>query len=64
MESVVSWARRTAEDHLLPLGRRWDHVVAVGAAAERIAGAFGDGGETLITAVFLHWTSGMRRSWL
>ena len=54
MESVVSWARRTAEDHLASLGRRWDHVAAVGAAAQRIAGAFGDDGETLIAAGFLH----------
>lgn len=29
-------------------------VAAVGAAAERIAGAFADDGETLIAAAFLH----------
>ncbi|WP_344814779.1 HD domain-containing protein, partial [Microlunatus aurantiacus] len=54
VESVVLWARRTAEHHLLSLGRRWDHVAAVGRAAEGIAGAFGDDGETLIAAAFLH----------
>ena len=54
MESLTSWARSTAERHLEPLGRRWDHVQAVGAAAERIAGAFGEDGETLICAAYLH----------
>jgi hypothetical protein len=54
VESLTSWARRTAERYLEPLGRRWDHVQAVGAAAERIAGAFGKDGETLICAAYLH----------
>lgn len=54
MESIASWARRTAEELLSPLGRRWAHVAAVGAAAERIAPAFGPDGETLIAAAFLH----------
>lgn len=54
MESITWWARRTAEELLSPLGRRWAHVVAVGAAAERIAPAFGPDGETLIAAAFLH----------
>lgn len=54
MESIASWARRTAEERLSPLDRRWTHVAAVGAAAERIAPAFGLDGETLIAAAFLH----------
>ena len=48
------WARSTAERYLRPLGRRWTHVAAVGALAERIAPAFGADGETLVAAAYLH----------
>ena len=51
---MSAWARSTAERYLRPLGRRWTHVAAVGALAERIAPAFGIDGETLIAAAYLH----------
>ena len=54
VESRLAWARETAEELLRPLGRRWSHVAAVGAAAERIAAAFGDDSETLVCAAYLH----------
>jgi hypothetical protein len=50
----VSWARSTAERYLSPLGRRWLHVAAVGGLAERIAPAFGQRGNTLVAAAYLH----------
>ena len=51
---MVSWARSTAERYLSPLGRRWVHVAAVGALAERIAPAYGGQARTLVAAAFLH----------
>lgn len=54
MTSLSAWSRSTAQGYLEPLGRRWLHVAAVGALAERIAPAFGDDGETLIAAAYLH----------
>ena len=53
-ESLVSWARATAETYLRPLGRRWAHVSAVGQLAERIAPAFGEDAPTLVAAAYLH----------
>ena len=51
---MVSWARSTAEHYLSPLGRRWVHVAAVGALAERIAPAYGEQAGTLVAAAYLH----------
>ena len=51
---MTSWARVTAGRYLRPLGRRWAHVAAVGALAERIAVAFGEDAETLVAAAYLH----------
>lgn len=53
-DSVIAWARLTAQSYLEPLGRRWSHVAAVGASAERIAPAFGADGEALVAAAYLH----------
>jgi hypothetical protein len=51
---LVSWAWAVAEQHLEPLGRRWDHVQAVGRLAESIAPAFGSDAESLIASAYLH----------
>ena len=51
---MATWAWTTAERHLKPLGRRWDHVQAVGLLAERISPAFEAHAETLVAAAYLH----------
>lgn len=52
---VVIWARKAAERHLEPLGRRWVHVQSVASMAAKVGFAFGgDDGETLVAAALLH----------
>lgn len=54
MDTATVWARDSAERLLRPLGRRWNHVAAVGARAEAIAPAFGEDAEVLVAAAYLH----------
>jgi putative nucleotidyltransferase with HDIG domain len=52
---VERWAREVAQELLArPLPRRWRHVQAVGAAAERIRAALEPDGELLVAAAYLH----------
>jgi hypothetical protein len=56
-QDVVAWARDLASQYLdVPRFRdaRWPHVQAVGAKAARLAPAFGEDGELLIAAAWLH----------
>ncbi|MBA8793668.1 hypothetical protein FHX74_001273 [Friedmanniella endophytica] len=48
------WAYECARGYLAPLGRRWSHVRAVGAVAEKLAPAFGGGFDLLVDAALLH----------
>lgn len=52
---LVTWAWDCSARLLKPLGRRFLHVQAVGKLAERVAGAFGDEGDTLVAAALLHY---------
>ena len=52
--SQVAWARALAERLLRPLGRRWSHVERVGALAKSIAPAFGQEGDFLVAAAYVH----------
>jgi hypothetical protein len=55
MEAVdLSWASESAERALADMGRRLRHVQRVAKLARCIAPAFGDDGDLLIAAAYLH----------
>jgi predicted hydrolase (HD superfamily) len=52
---LVSWAEGEAQRRLEPLGRRWEHVRAVGARAREVAGILEpQDHELLVAAALLH----------
>ena len=52
--SSVEWARSAAQRLVQPLGRRWQHVQAVAARAEDLAGAALLDRNALVSAAWLH----------
>ena len=54
MALTAEWAAATAEELLAPLGRRWTHVRAVAAVADRLGPALEEDHQTLVVAAYLH----------